>query len=149
MKVYRRGDDAGEPNIRNAVWVAYYYEVGDYCGSGNCLVKYDNGKFYYGDLGHCSCYGPWEDVETKAGIETWEEVIKHMDAGKVSTEDLLLREAIEEALKDEKQERVCVTCAHDPASDKDVKKWCGKCELYAYREKVYHWKQKEVGDVHI
>ena len=36
------------------------YEIGDYCGSGDALL-YRDGMIEYYNLGHCSCYGPFEN----------------------------------------------------------------------------------------
>jgi hypothetical protein len=44
--------------------VIYCYKSGFYDGSGEALVKAD-GKWYRHSLGHCSCYGPWENMDTK------------------------------------------------------------------------------------
>lgn len=37
----------------------YYYECDGYEGLGTCLC-YKDGKWYTHDLGHCSCYGPFD-----------------------------------------------------------------------------------------
>lgn len=47
----------------NADWFVYYYETGCYDGSGFAIWKKD-GKYLYADLGHCSCYGPVEDLNS-------------------------------------------------------------------------------------
>lgn len=42
--------------------LVYYYGTGSYCGSGQALY-YWHGNWYHADLGHCSCYGPTENVD--------------------------------------------------------------------------------------
>ena len=44
-----------------ADWFVYYYKTGDYDGSGFCVWRKDT-KFFYTDMGHCSCYGPTDDL---------------------------------------------------------------------------------------
>lgn len=41
----------------------YWYENGGYDGTGFALWRND-GKWAYQHLGHCSCYGPLEDIRT-------------------------------------------------------------------------------------
>jgi hypothetical protein len=41
-------------------WVVYDYEYGDYDGSG-WAVSFSDGKYYLHNLGHCSCYGPFDE----------------------------------------------------------------------------------------
>lgn len=58
MHTISLGPDTTELDIPETVdWVVYWYEVGSYCGSGEA-VYLDENRIYYGDLGHCSCYGP-------------------------------------------------------------------------------------------
>jgi hypothetical protein len=39
-------------------WLIYWYESGDYCGSGEAVKLDFDGKLYSVNLSHCSCYGP-------------------------------------------------------------------------------------------
>ena len=50
------------------------YESGSYDGSGMAIWKRGR-KWFYDNLGHCSCYGPTENLETanKAGY-TFEQI---------------------------------------------------------------------------
>jgi len=52
------------------VW--YWYQTGSYDGQGGMVLRKD-GKWYFHDLGHCSCYGPMEELEgaLQDGSETW------------------------------------------------------------------------------
>ena len=40
------------------VEVIYWYERGDYSGSGTIVYLDSRRKWHISDLGHCSCYGP-------------------------------------------------------------------------------------------
>lgn len=41
------------------IW--YYYAIGDYCGAGN-MIGFKEGKYFVGLIGHCSCYGPCDEL---------------------------------------------------------------------------------------
>jgi hypothetical protein len=41
----------------------YWYQYGDWEGRGFAIWRND-GKWSYTSLGHCSCYGPTEDIVT-------------------------------------------------------------------------------------
>lgn len=43
-------------------WFAYWYESGDYCGSGEGVALDDDGNLWESNLGHCSCYGPGDGL---------------------------------------------------------------------------------------
>lgn len=47
-----------------AEYFVYNYQTGDYEGHGWAVWKLPDGKFGYTDLGHCSCYGPVEDLKS-------------------------------------------------------------------------------------
>ena len=49
--------------LADADWFIYNYEHGGYEGSGFAVWKKD-GKYGYANLGHCSCNGPLEDLNT-------------------------------------------------------------------------------------
>lgn len=46
-----------------ADWFVYYYESGCYDGQGFAIWKKDE-KYFYSNLGHCSCYGPTDDLNS-------------------------------------------------------------------------------------
>jgi hypothetical protein len=53
------------------VWIAYWYEIGDYCGSGQIIYK-DGEDYYAAGISHCSCYGPSDSLPgEKIDIEQW------------------------------------------------------------------------------
>lgn len=67
-------------NIRNlnGTVAIYYYIRGSYEGSGK-LIWLKNNKWYYNDLGHCSCYGPTDSLGDDVCIgENIEEVKKKL-----------------------------------------------------------------------
>jgi len=48
-------------------FLVYAYESGSYDGSGFAVWKRDK-DFFYHEMGHCSCYGPWDQVEKSNGV---------------------------------------------------------------------------------
>ena len=69
-------EDDIPPHINPAV---YYYEVRGYEGNGNFVFHDANtGKWGCKSLGHCSCYGPLEELEEAdfRGTMTWRELFK-------------------------------------------------------------------------
>jgi len=95
MKVYQVGPDSAydEPQGIDGqyVWLVYWYEEGSYEGNGEAVALGKDGKLYGYDLGHCSCYGPFDDygsnredvaladlLEVKDNIhdQDWHEAIK-------------------------------------------------------------------------
>jgi hypothetical protein len=44
----------------------YWYSQGSYEGSGQLLMLKD-GLYYTHDMGHCSCYGPTDNLELQNG----------------------------------------------------------------------------------
>lgn len=52
----------------------YWYGTGCYEGSGDAIFKRTDGKWDTLCMGHCSCYGPLENLETahKEGYDTLE-----------------------------------------------------------------------------
>jgi hypothetical protein len=72
VEIFKTADSPDElskeydcPNIQKlgCKWFVYYYQSGDYEGSGFAVWKKGR-KFFYSDLGHCSCYGPTEKLES-------------------------------------------------------------------------------------
>lgn len=49
-----------DPRKRDYDWVVTYYTIGDWCGEGEAVAKAGDQIFYW-DLGHCSCYGPYDN----------------------------------------------------------------------------------------
>ena len=50
----------GTPLGKRIVWLAYWYESGCYEGSGKAVYLDSLGTWHQDDLGHCSCYGPFD-----------------------------------------------------------------------------------------
>jgi hypothetical protein len=62
MTVYCLNDETyGDECEDQFVWMAYWYECGDYDGCGEAIALGKDGFLYCAGLGHCSCYGPFED----------------------------------------------------------------------------------------
>ncbi len=68
----------------------YWYEIGSYEGSGFAVWRNKKGEWSYGQLGHCSCYGPGEHLAdndnakfTIEGIVTIAEKNADYNGGKV------------------------------------------------------------------
>ena len=40
-------------------WIVHNYKIGDWCGDG-CAAALKDSILYIYNLGHCSCYGPFE-----------------------------------------------------------------------------------------
>ena len=99
MKIYQVGpDDAyDEPqNDERYLWLVYWYEIGDYCGDGEAVALGVDGKLYVYGLGHCSCYGPFDEwgVNRSDGIAV-EDFLKERD----SIHDLQFRDEVEEQVR--------------------------------------------------
>lgn len=43
-------------------FISYFYEIGDYCGSG-AMIGIKGNLAVAHDMGHCSCYGPVEEIK--------------------------------------------------------------------------------------
>lgn len=57
----------------------YTYGYGSYEGGGHMIAKNTEGRWAYFDMGHCSCYGPTEDItETAFTSDTLEELVSRM-----------------------------------------------------------------------
>lgn len=84
MKIYNVGKDPlGEYDLEyldEEVYEYFIYNYVDYGydGVGAAVLKDENGKFMFIDLGHCSCYGPLEERIPKC-IYSREEIIKLLD----------------------------------------------------------------------
>lgn len=69
-------DDTGEHHAasayaeeRGADVIAYWYELEEYDGSGEAILRI-KGNWFATNLGHCSCYGPWEDAPEPTDLST-------------------------------------------------------------------------------
>ena len=73
-RIYKAcGDDIDAQDFDEAIglsgfeWLVYYYEAGAYEGSGYFVAKHKSEMTCIVDnLGHCSCYGPTDRIDTKA-----------------------------------------------------------------------------------
>ena len=84
MKIYNVGKDPlGEYDLEYLdkdiyEYFIYNYEGYIYSGIGAAVLKDNNGKFMFIELGHCSCYGPIEERNPKC-IYSLDEIIKLLD----------------------------------------------------------------------
>jgi len=79
MHVFSLGPDEYDPDNlpKDRIWVVYWYEEGYYDGSGIAMIKYLDGTFDWHCMGHCSCYGGWEEyIEAHM---TFEEALADLD----------------------------------------------------------------------
>ncbi len=61
--------------IYGVEFIVYYYGHEDYSGYGMALLYKDN-KWFVHDMGHCSCYGPYEYLDFKTPVDSLDEVIR-------------------------------------------------------------------------
>lgn len=55
--------------------IRYWYCYGDYEGNGQMLILKDK-KWYYHSMGHCSCYGPLDEISFNVGYSTLPELME-------------------------------------------------------------------------
>jgi len=70
------------PSTVEEIW--YWYKSGSWEGMGQMILKDANG-YYLWDLGHCSCYGPLDDIEE--GLSNPYKTLEELKAA--CSEDLL------------------------------------------------------------
>ena len=68
--------DLSELEKLGADVVFYWYAKGYYEGSGQILFLLD-GKWYLHDAGHCSCFGPTDNINLREYYNNLEELLKH------------------------------------------------------------------------
>lgn len=92
MQVYQVGPDVpydlpeGDDRFE---WIVHYYEDGGYDGSGEAVgLNKEDGLLYVKNLGHCSCYGPFDGgmdgadkYEVAKFLEDKDDIMSY-DAGK-------------------------------------------------------------------
>lgn len=58
MRVFSVGpDEYDPPHDARIELVVYWYQLGDYDGSGEAVARGFDGTWYTQNLSHCSCYG--------------------------------------------------------------------------------------------
>lgn len=95
MKLYNVGPDEPygyEEKDDRYVWLVYWYEIGDYCGDGEAVAFGKDGLVYFYGLGHCSCYGPFDDWGSPGKGMTVEEYLRPKD----SVHDLSVKGPVDE-----------------------------------------------------
>ena len=71
-KIYAVGVPVGEYDLEKIARInfdlfVYSYERGSYDGSGFAIWRV-GGKWFYHELGHCSCYGPFERIDLSKNV---------------------------------------------------------------------------------
>ena len=95
MKIYQVGPDipydCPSEEDERFEWLVYWYEDGGYDGSGEAVALGKDGLLYGFNLGHCSCYGPFDswDYNKIEGGKTKEEFF-----GSASVLDYIYMEVI-------------------------------------------------------
>ena len=82
MKVYQVGPDCPydlPDQDERYEWLVYYYEDWGYDGSGEAVALTKDGYLQHYDLGHCSCYGPFDAWGNSSGQTTVEEYFRESD----------------------------------------------------------------------
>ena len=76
-EIYTRERSCGAQGLRRfgVEFVIYAYHDDGYSGYGFAFVK-QNDKFYFHDLGHCSCYGLFEEFTLKNPCRSLEDMFK-------------------------------------------------------------------------
>ncbi len=80
VEIYDVGPDSAyisEDRIQGADWIVVNYTSGDYCGSGSAVMKCGD-KYGIFSLGHCSCYGPDDDIRISDCTLTKEQMLKEL-----------------------------------------------------------------------
>lgn len=52
----------------------YWYAAGSYEGTGQLLVRFDNGKWGLMSMNHCSCYGPLNNFDSYDTFDSLNEI---------------------------------------------------------------------------
>ena len=88
VKFPERGEYEDDDIYENGVYdklgefdfFVYSYATGSYCGTGNAIFKKD-GLYYEHDMGHCSCYGPLEDLGLFGGQPSLKKLLGNCSKG--------------------------------------------------------------------
>ncbi len=80
MSEYEFSASSREPHIGRVLAdvFIYHYESGCYEGTGIAVWRNKKGEWAYQYLGHCSCNGPLEDIETSDKAKFTLEQIKEI-----------------------------------------------------------------------
>lgn len=92
-KIYNVGTEVPYdlPTDDGLQWLVYLYEDYDgYSGGGQAVALTIDGTVLVKDLGHCSCYGPFDCWETSSQKITVEELLREKD----DVHDIIIKEEI-------------------------------------------------------
>lgn len=91
MKEYALNEEIGFGSL-DFEWIVYDYEECHYDGHGEAVALGKDGKLYFHDMGHCSCFGPFDEFP---------------NGGSMSVEDFLLQgEVVTDTTKDNVRQKV-------------------------------------------
>lgn len=62
--------DIEKINEYDCIWIVYAYEYGAWDGWGK-LYMWDGNRLFEADLGHCSCYGPHENIGDYTKLDSY------------------------------------------------------------------------------
>ena len=107
MKVYNVGPDQEHPGNEydeKFVWMVVCYESYDeYSGGGEAVALGYDGMLYFKGLSHCSCYGPFEELENgqfeKVSVEDY---LKSDSIHDIDTENNKIRNKVIKLLGEKK-----------------------------------------------
>jgi hypothetical protein len=91
-------EDLGKLNLDHA-W--YWYAYGSYEGDGAILMLKD-GKWNWDSLGHCSCYGPTDNLAFNPSYDSLDDLLSH--CSDYAKEDLALLVEAAKAHQDQTNE---------------------------------------------
>lgn len=93
-KIISCGPDEYDPGNKisdTTEWCVYWYEDGGYDGNGIAYMC-NNGKIYHKGLGHCSCYGAWDNNDDWCEIDSSE--LRMQLTGKPDSKEKAIEKAI-------------------------------------------------------
>jgi len=101
MKVIRLNETAYDEDdlIKFGIQFAiYHYDCDGYEGYGQCLA-YKDKKWYTHDMGHCSCYGPFDSFSLRKPYDKLKRAIRELHFGDWSNHFDLTIEKIYDQVK--------------------------------------------------
>lgn len=106
MQVYNVGPDEENPGNEydeKFVWMVVWYERLEYEGNGEAVALGYDGMLYFKGLGHCSCYGPFD--QEYGGFEesiSVEDYLKSDSIHDTDTQNSKVRDKVIELLGEKK-----------------------------------------------
>lgn len=147
MKVYNVGPDHEHPgNEYNEkfVWMVIYYEsYSEYEGGGEAVALGHDGMLYFKGLSHCSCYGPFEELENgqfeKVSVEDY---LKSDSIHDTDTENSKIRNKVIKLLGEKKVDDTKYVLTFQ---DLERKRFFFKNNVESKCQYIYRW----IGDAEL